>query len=97
MRRGAHGRRVSPYSATVASRTWERVSFGAAANAAPPELDFCVPNLIAAGVGTVAADAGVGKTSLLLQLGAAVAAGIPLAAAALPAPRPSGRRTRWKG
>jgi len=39
----------------------------------------------------VAAPAGVGKTSLLLQIGAAVAAGIPLANGALPAPAQSGR------
>jgi len=75
----------------MADKAWERVSFQTAADKAPREIDFCLPNLLAGGVGTVAADAGIGKTSLLLQLGAAVAAGIPVAGDALPAPGVTGK------
>lgn len=42
-------------------------------------------------MGVVAAPAGIGKTSLLMQLGAAVAAGVPVAGALLPAPTKPGR------
>lgn len=59
----------------------------------PPEIDFCLDNFMAGTVGVVAAPAGIGKTSLLLQLGAAVAAGIPVAGDLLPAPSQTGQVT----
>lgn len=73
------------------NKAWQRVSFENAADKTPADIDFCLPNLLAGGVGTVAAEAGIGKTSLLLQLGAAVAAGIPVAHEALPAPSTTGK------
>lgn len=73
--------------------SWHPVSFAAAAAAAPPQIDFCLPNFMAGTVGVVAAPAGVGKTSLLMQLGAAVAAGIPVAGDLLPAPAVTGKVT----
>ena len=69
---------------------WERVSFLAARDGAAPEIDFCLTNLLAGTVGVVAAPAGIGKTSLLMQMGAAVAAGIPVAGGLLPAPDRTG-------
>jgi RecA-family ATPase len=73
------------------NKTWQRVSFENAADKTPVAIDFCLPNLLAGSVGTVAAEAGIGKTSLLLQLGVAVAAGIPVAHEALPAPNMTGK------
>ena len=73
----------------MASR-WTRIPFQTKPEITPARVDFCLPNLLAGGVGIVAAQAGIGKTSLLLQLGAAVAAGIPVAGGALPAPETSG-------
>jgi hypothetical protein len=70
---------------------WHPVSFAAAAAAAPPQIDFCLPNFMAGTVGVVAAPAGIGKTSLLMQLGAAVAAGIAVAGDLLPAPAVAGK------
>ncbi len=57
----------------------------------PPEIDFCLANFIAGTVGVVAVPAGIGKTSLLMQLGAGVAAGIPVAGALLPPPPKTGK------
>ncbi len=73
----------------MASR-WTRIPVQNEPKITPAEADFCLPNLLAGGVGIVAAQAGIGKTSLLLQLGAAVAAGVPVAGGALPAPVKSG-------
>jgi len=70
---------------------WQRISFLAARDRPVPEIDFCLPNLLAGTVGIVAAPAGIGKTSLLMQMGAAVAAGIPVAADLLSAPEQTGR------
>ena len=70
---------------------WRPVSVAEAGRAAPPALDFCLPNLLAGGVGIVAAAAGIGKTSLLLQLGAAVAAGVAVAGDLLAVPQTTGR------
>ncbi len=70
---------------------WRRVSFVEARRSKPPTPDFCLPNLLAGSVGVVAAPAGIGKTSLLMQLGAAVAAGMPVAGNLLPAPATTGR------
>ncbi|HTQ76532.1 MAG TPA: AAA family ATPase [Burkholderiales bacterium] len=70
---------------------WRRTSFDDSAQAALPPLDFCLPNLLAGSVGTVAAEPGIGKTSLLMQLGAAVAAGVPVAGGAFPAPASTGK------
>lgn len=75
----------------MAFDNWQRISFRAAADTAPPKIDFCLPNLLAGSVGTVAAEPGIGKTSLLLQLGAAVAAGIPVANGAIPKPEGTGK------
>lgn len=72
-------------------RQWKRVSFMEAWLNDPPEIDFCLANFMSGTVGVLAAPAGIGKTSLLLQLGAAVAAGIPVAGDLLPAPQRSGR------
>jgi RecA-family ATPase len=72
---------------------WQRVSFLAARDGAAPEIDFCLTNLLAGTVGVVAAPAGIGKTSLLMQMGAAVAAGIPVAGDLLPAPEKAGSVT----
>ena len=69
------------------------ISFMEAGQASPPEIDFCLANFMAGTVGVVAAPAGIGKTSLLLQLGAAVAAGIPVAGDLLPAPEKTGKVT----
>ncbi|MFB0934975.1 MAG: AAA family ATPase [Propionivibrio sp.] len=70
---------------------WQRVSWLSARDEPPPAVDFCLPNLLAGSVGLVAAQAGIGKTSLLLQIAAAVAAGIPVAGNLLPAPEKTGR------
>jgi RecA-family ATPase len=70
---------------------WPRISFLHAAREAPPAVDFCLPNLLAGSVGIVAAQAGIGKTSLLLQIAAAVAAGVPVAGDLLPPPDTTGR------
>jgi len=70
---------------------WQRISFLDAGAGAAPEIDFCLPNLLAGTVGIVAASAGIGKTSLLMQMGGAVAAGIPVARDLLPAPAKTGR------
>ncbi len=51
---------------------WRRVSFVEVRRDKPPAPDFCLTNLPAGSVGVVAAPAGIGKTSLLMQLGAAV-------------------------
>jgi hypothetical protein len=75
----------------VAKSNWSQVSFAAAAKSKLPAIDYCLANLLAGTVGVVAAPAGVGKTSLLLQIGVAVAAGIPVANGALPAPEQTGR------
>lgn len=70
---------------------WQRISFLAASAGNPPDIDFCLPNLLAGTVGVIAAPAGIGKTSLLMQMGAAVAAGIPVAEDLLPAPQQTGK------
>lgn len=69
---------------------WRLISFRMAADNPPPAIDFCLPNLVAGTVGVVAAEPGIGKTSLLMQLGAAVAAGISVAGGAMPAPERTG-------
>ncbi len=43
----------------------------------PPVLDFVLPGLTAGSVGTIVGSGGVGKTTLLMQLGAALATGSP--------------------
>lgn len=75
----------------MSSDNWRQISFQAAAETSLPTIDFCLPNLLAGTVGTVAAEPGIGKTSLLLQLGAAVAAGIPVANGAFPGPEAIGK------
>jgi len=70
---------------------WHPVSFAEAAASPPPQIDFCLPNFMVGTVGVVAAPAGIGKTSLLMQLGASVAAGIPVAGDLLPAPTVTGK------
>ena len=70
---------------------WRRASFDAHSDMVLPALDFCLPNLLAASVGTVAAEPGIGKTSLLMQLGAAVAAGVSVAGDAFPPPAITGK------
>jgi len=70
---------------------WQRISFISARDEAAPEIDFCLPNLLAGTVGVIAAPAGIGKTSLLMQMGAAVAAGVSVAGDLLPAPAKTGR------
>jgi hypothetical protein len=72
-------------------KNWHQVSFAEARHNAPPTPDFCLPNLVAGSVGFVAAPAGIGKTSLLMQIGAAVAAGVPVAGDLLAAPGKTGR------
>lgn len=71
--------------------SWTRISFSEAAQAPLPPIEFCVPNLLAGSVGIVAAPPGIGKTCLLMQIGAAVAAGIPVANGAMAAPEYPGR------
>lgn len=73
------------------SNSWQQLSFTQARRNEPPQPDFCLPNLVAGSVGVVAAPAGIGKTSLLMQIGAAVAAGVPVAGGLLPAPGKTGR------
>ena len=73
------------------ANAWPRVSWGDAQRQPPPEVDFCLANFVAGSVGIVAAQAGIGKTSLLLQIAAAVAAGIPVAGDLLPPPKTTGR------
>lgn len=70
---------------------WRPVSVAEAGRAPAPALDFCLPNLLTGTVGVVAAPAGIGKTSLLLQIGAAVAAGVPVAVDLFPPPATTGR------
>jgi hypothetical protein len=70
---------------------WHQVSFTGARNNPPATPDFCLPNLVAGSVGFVAAPAGIGKTSLLMQIGVAVAAGVPVAGNLLDTPDKTGR------
>lgn len=71
--------------------TQTRISWLKAGREPPPAVDFCLPNFIAGSVGLVAAQAGIGKTSLLLQIAASVAAGLPVAGELLPAPSQTGK------
>jgi hypothetical protein len=73
------------------SNNWQQLSFAQARRDELPQPDFCLPNLIAGTVGVVAAPAGIGKTSLLMQIAASVAAGVPVAGGLLPAPDKSGK------
>jgi RecA-family ATPase len=73
------------------SKDWDQLSFTLARHSEPPQPDFCLPNLVAGTVGVVAAPAGIGKTSLLMQIAASVAAGVPVAGGLLPAPAKTGR------
>jgi len=73
------------------SNNWQQLSFAQARRDELPQPDFCLPNLIAGTVGVVAAPAGIGKTSLLMQIAASVAAGVPVAGGLLPAPGKSGK------
>ena len=70
---------------------WPRISFISARDEAVSAIDYCLPNLLAGTVGVVAAPAGIGKTALLMQMGAAVAAGVSIAGGLLPAPEKTGR------
>ncbi|HEY6898092.1 MAG TPA: AAA family ATPase [Rhodocyclaceae bacterium] len=70
---------------------WQKIPWIEARRQPPPEVDFCLPNFLAGSVGVVAAQAGIGKTSLLLQIAAAVALGVPVAGGLLPPPRITGR------
>lgn len=72
-------------------KNWEQLSFAQARHNEPPQPDFCLPNLIAGTVGVVAAPAGIGKTSLLMQIAASVAGGVPVAGGLLPAPSKTGK------
>ena len=72
-------------------KTWDQLSFAKARHDDPPQPDFCLPNLIAGTVGVVAAPAGIGKTSLLMQIAVSVAAGVPVAGGLLPAPEKMGK------
>ena len=73
------------------SKNWEQLSFAQARRNEPPQPDFCLHNLIAGTVGVVAAPAGIGKTSLLMQIAASVAAGVPVAGGLLPTPEKTGK------
>lgn len=73
------------------SRGWTRISLAEASRESLLPIEFCVPNLMAGSVGVVAAPPGIGKTCLLMQIGAAVAAGIPVANGAMSAPGNFGR------
>lgn len=73
------------------TNAWRRISWIEARREPPPEVDFCLPNFLAGSVGVVAAQAGIGKTSLLLQIAAAVAAGVPVAGDLLAVPPMTGR------
>jgi len=73
------------------SKNWEQVSFAQARNDEPPQPDLCLTNLIVGTVGVVAAPAGIGKTSLLMQIAASVAAGVQVAGGLLPAPDKTGK------
>lgn len=73
------------------SKNWEHLSFAQARREEPPQPDFCLPNLVTGTVGIVAAPAGIGKTSLLMQIAASVAAGVPVAGGLLPTPAETGR------
>ncbi len=73
------------------SKSWETLSFGNAWRDGLPQPDFCLPNLVAGTVGVVAAPAGIGKTSLLMQIAVAVAAGVPVAGGLLPTPERTGK------
>lgn len=73
------------------SKKWETLSFASARQDELPQPDFCLPNLIAGTVGVVAAPAGIGKTSLLMQIAASVAAGVPVAGGLLPTPPKTGK------
>jgi RecA-family ATPase len=68
------------------SNAWPRISWVEAQYQSPPAVDFCLPNFLAGSVGVVAAQAGIGKTSLLLQIAASVATGVPVAGDLLPPP-----------
>lgn len=72
---------------------WRPIPWDEARRQAPPAVDFCLPNFLAGSVGVVSAPAGIGKTSLLMQLGAAVAAGVSVAGDLLPPPEATGRVT----
>lgn len=73
------------------SKNWDQLSFAQARHSEPSQPDFCLPNLVAGTVGVVAAPAGIGKTSLLMQIAASVAAGVPVAGGLLPTPEKSGK------
>jgi hypothetical protein len=73
------------------SKDWDQLSFTLARHSEPPQPDFCLPNLVAGTVGVVAAPAGIGKTSLLMQIAASVAVGVPVAGGLLPTPEKSGK------
>lgn len=75
----------------MANRGWTRISLADASRESLPPIEFCVPNLMAGSVGIVAAPPGIGKTCLLMQIGTAVAAGIPVANGAISAPERTGR------
>ena len=70
---------------------WPRISWIDAQHQPPPEVDFCLANFLAGSVGVVAAQAGIGKTSVLLQIAASVATGVPVAGDLLPAPPVTGQ------
>ncbi|MBI3041364.1 MAG: AAA family ATPase [Betaproteobacteria bacterium] len=73
------------------NRGWTRIPLTEASRESLPPIEFCVPNLMAGSVGVVAAPTGIGKTCLLMQIGAAVAAGIPVANGAIRTPERTGR------
>jgi hypothetical protein len=45
------------------NKAWQRASFENVADKTPAEIDFCLPNLLAGGVGTVAAEADIAGPS----------------------------------
>ncbi|CAN0622844.1 regulatory protein RepA [Burkholderia multivorans] len=49
----------------------------------PPALDHVLPGLLAGTVGALVAPGGLGKTMLLMQIGSAIAAGLPILGGAL--------------
>lgn len=73
------------------SKKWETLPFASAWKDELPQPDFCLPNLISGTVGVVAAPAGIGKTLLLMQIAASVAAGVPVAGGLLPALSKTGK------